>query len=270
MDDDIIQQSLAVLDACIGVYGPDATRLLPGRVFVQMDLRQKIGSYLKDENYVSINRKGATILPQYKNLAGLKAFLETKHQTKRTVPVLKLGTSFKKQENTNVSVTGKRPIGRLLKKKRQAYSSAYQRTEQTSTRPSTKLTSVSGILSGNNTVYTSDTEHESSLPFTLIKQNYGPVSSVNVDDRYYMGVVRLFGLNLPIPVGTIVWPVEIKMELEPNEDNNNDQYGEESSLYKSESNSNPSSSKFESAEEEFSEDLNAPLEDEEPLSYGSM
>lgn len=60
------------------------------------------------------------------------------------------------------------------------------------------------------------------------------------------------------------------MELEPNEDNNNDQYGEESSLYKSESNSNPSSSKFESAEEEFSEDLNAPLEDEEPLSYGSM
>lgn len=78
MDDDIIQQSLALLDACIGVYGPDATRLLPGRVFVQMDLRQKIGSYLKDENYVSINRKGATILPQYKNLAGLKAFLETK------------------------------------------------------------------------------------------------------------------------------------------------------------------------------------------------
>jgi hypothetical protein len=78
MGDDIIQQSLALLDACIGVYGPDATRLLPGRAFVQVDLRQRIGSYLKDENYVSVNRKGATILPQYKNLAGLKAFLETK------------------------------------------------------------------------------------------------------------------------------------------------------------------------------------------------
>lgn len=89
-----------------------------------------------------------------------------------------------------------------------------------------------------------------------------------------MGVVRLFGVNLPIPVGTMVWPVEVKMELEQqNEEENIDdqaEYEEGPSLFHSENASNPSSSNFESAEEEFSEDLNEALDDDEMLSDGQM
>ncbi len=87
-----------------------------------------------------------------------------------------------------------------------------------------------------------------------------------------MGVVRLFGVNLPIPVGTMVWPVEIKMELDRDNNNNSDNEGHEngSASYNSQNGSNASSVEFESMEDDFSEDLNALPEDEELLSGGSM
>lgn len=78
MGDDIIQQSLALIDTCIAATGPDETRILPARSFANMDLRVKIGHFLRDENHLLVSRRGAVVNPQYKNLAGLKKIIEAK------------------------------------------------------------------------------------------------------------------------------------------------------------------------------------------------
>eukprot|EP00029_Vermamoeba_vermiformis_P009896 TRINITY_DN5091_c0_g1_i1.p1 TRINITY_DN5091_c0_g1~~TRINITY_DN5091_c0_g1_i1.p1 ORF type:complete len:277 (-),score=31.52 TRINITY_DN5091_c0_g1_i1:54-884(-) len=276
MSNDIIQQVLALLDACIAATGPDETRILPGRSFANIDLRNKIGYFLRDEGYVFVSRKGADVKPQFKNLAGLKKVIETKYQTQRTIPILKLVNDSTKQERSRKSQStpnGDKRRGRPPKKKGwglEAYNRA-RKADKTSARPSTKFTSASLLSPSSKTVvYTSDTEHASTRSLTLIKQNYGPTNNGNIDDRYYMGVVKFFGVNLPIPVGTMVWPVEIKMELDKNNNNDNDnnQNGDSAS-YHSESDSNVSSD-FESVPDEFSEDLNAMPEDEELLSNGLM
>lgn len=94
MGEDMIQLSLALLDTCIAVQGADSVRLLPGRAFLSVDLRNRLGTYLKDEDYVSINRKGATVRPQYKTLAGLKAFIEKKVSNPDSTPENNLSLYF--------------------------------------------------------------------------------------------------------------------------------------------------------------------------------